>query len=161
MAGRWVLLCVFGLAALLVGAAAGSASGTEYVPGQILVKFQPGTPASDVARAHAAARSAVIDEIPQIGVQVVGLARGLSVGLKNDLGQVPALVGLFDWALSEQCFQYDECSALFPFVSAGKAVFGVEYRGDPASFCPQAVEWGFSWLRKRPSLGAWAIPCDG
>ena len=78
--------------------------------------------------------------------------RGLSVGLKNDLGQIPALVGLFDWALNEQCFEYDECSALFPFVSAGKAVFGVEYRGDPASFCPQAVEWGFSWLRKRPSL---------
>ncbi len=87
--------------------------------------------------------------------------RGLSVGLKNDLGQVPALEPLFDWALNEQCFEYDECPALFPFVSAGKAVFGVEYRGEPGSFCPQAVEWGFSWLRKRPALGAWAIPCAG
>jgi hypothetical protein len=87
--------------------------------------------------------------------------RGLSVGLKNDLGQIPALVGLFDWALNEQCFEYDECRALFPFVSAGKAVFGVEYRGDPASFCPQAVEWGFSWLRKRPALDAWAVACAG
>ena len=87
--------------------------------------------------------------------------RGLSVGLKNDLGQVRALEPLFDWALNEQCFEYDECPALFPFVSAGKAVFGVEYRGDPGSFCPQAVEWGFSWLRKRPALGAWAIPCAG
>jgi hypothetical protein len=85
--------------------------------------------------------------------------RGLSVGLKNDLGQVAALVGLFDWALNEQCFEYDECPALFPFVAAGKAVFGVEYRGDPGSFCPQALEWGFSWLRKRLALGAWAIPC--
>ena len=90
-----------------------------------------------------------------------GHERGLSVGLKNDLGQVRALEPLFDWALNEQCFEYDECPALFPFVSAGKAVFGVEYRGDPGSFCPQAVEWGFSWLRKRPALGAWAIPCAG
>ena len=87
--------------------------------------------------------------------------RGLSVGLKNDLGQVRALVTLFDWALNEQCFEYDECPALLPFVSAGKAVFGVEYRGDPGSFCPQAAEWGFSWLRKRPALGAWAVPCPG
>jgi hypothetical protein len=87
--------------------------------------------------------------------------RGLSVGLKNDLGQVRALVTLFDWALNEQCFEYDECPALLPFVSAGNAVFGVEYRGDPGSFCPQAAEWGFSWLRKRPALGAWAIPCPG
>jgi len=85
--------------------------------------------------------------------------RGLSVGLKNDLGQVRALVSLFDWALNEQCFEYDECPALLPFVGAGKAVFGVEYRGDPGSFCPQAAEWGFSWLRKGPALGAWAIPC--
>lgn len=87
--------------------------------------------------------------------------RGLSVGLKNDLGQVRPLEPLFDWALNEQCFEYDECPALFPFVSAGKAVFGVEYRGEPDSFCPQAVEWGFSWLRKRPGLGPWAIPCAG
>jgi hypothetical protein len=87
--------------------------------------------------------------------------RGLSVGLKNDLNQVPALVDLFDWALNEQCFEYGECRALLPFVAVGKAVFGVEYRGEPASFCPQTMEWGFSWLRKHPSLGAWAIPCWG
>lgn len=87
--------------------------------------------------------------------------RGLSVGLKNDLDQVPALVGLFDWALNEQCFQYEECSALLPFVAAGKAVFGIEYRGEPAEYCPRAAEWGFSWLRKRLDLGAWAIPCRG
>jgi len=46
-------------------------------------------------------------------------------------------------------------------VSAGKAIFGVEYRGAPGSFCPQAAAWDFSWLRKRPALGAWAISCAG
>ncbi len=37
-------------------------------------------------------------------------ARNLSVGLKNDLGQIPALIDFFDWALNEQCFQYHECA---------------------------------------------------
>jgi len=85
--------------------------------------------------------------------------RGLSVGLKNDLGQVPALVAHFDWALNEQCFEYDECAALLPFVAAGRAVFGVEYSGRPAGFCSEARALGFSWLKKRPALGAWAVFC--
>lgn len=33
--------------------------------------------------------------------------RGLSVALKNDLGQIPELVPYFDWAVNEQCAQYD------------------------------------------------------
>jgi hypothetical protein len=85
--------------------------------------------------------------------------RGLSVGLKNDLGQIPGLVGIFDWALNEQCFEFDECEALLPFVAAGKAVFGVEYQGTPESFCPQAAAYGFSWLKKHLALGAWSIAC--
>ena len=52
-------------------------------------------------------------------------ARGLSVGLKNDLDQINELVGAFDWALNEQCFQYQECGLLRPFTDAGKAVFTV------------------------------------
>ena len=55
--------------------------------------------------------------------------RGLSVGLKNDLDQVKTLQPAYDWALNEQCSQYGECSSLTPFVTAGKAVFGVEYTG--------------------------------
>ena len=39
-------------------------------------------------------------------------ARALSVGLKNDLDQIGDLVVSFDWALDEQCFQYDECDTL-------------------------------------------------
>jgi hypothetical protein len=80
-------------------------------------------------------------------------ARGLSIGLKNALDLVPALVDDFDWALNESCFQYDECDALLPFVEAGKAVFGVEYTGDPVDYCPQAVAMGFSWLTKTTDLG--------
>jgi endo-alpha-1,4-polygalactosaminidase (GH114 family) len=85
--------------------------------------------------------------------------RKLSVGLKNDLDQILELVDHFDWALNEQCFQYDECELLLPFVDAGKAVFGVEYRGDPPSFCPEAEALGYSWLRKRFDLDAWVFAC--
>lgn len=85
--------------------------------------------------------------------------RGLSVGLKNDLDQIPDLVRHFDWALNEQCFQYDECETLLPFVEAGKAVFGVEYRGETVDFCATAQELGFSWLKKQRNLGAWVEAC--
>ena len=54
-------------------------------------------------------------------------ARGLSIGLKNDMEQIPDLLAHFDWALNEECFQYEECETLLPFIEVGKAVFNVEY----------------------------------
>ena len=53
--------------------------------------------------------------------------RGLSIGLKNDLDQIPQLVEYYDFAVNEQCFEYDECEALAPFIDEGKAVFNAEY----------------------------------
>lgn len=85
--------------------------------------------------------------------------RGLSIGLKNDLDQVETLVTHFDWALNEQCFQYEECELLLPFVQAGKAVFGVEYEGNTADFCPQANALNFDWLQKNLELDAWRVAC--
>jgi hypothetical protein len=85
--------------------------------------------------------------------------RGLSVGLKNDLDQVSALVSSFDWALNEQCNEYGECSMLNPFVSAGKAVFGVEYTGSSSKICPSMVTSKFSWLMKDLNLGAAGTAC--
>lgn len=86
-------------------------------------------------------------------------ARGLSIGLKNDLDQIPDLVDQFDWALNEQCYQYDECDLLLPFVQAGKAVFGVEYEGNPTEFCPYFNNLNFDWLQKNWDLDAWRIAC--
>jgi hypothetical protein len=86
-------------------------------------------------------------------------ARGLSIGLKNDLDQVRALEPHFDWALNEQCFQYDECDRLLPFVRARKAVFTVEYELGPDAFCARARQLGFMSMRKRLELGAWREPC--
>jgi hypothetical protein len=80
---------------------------------------------------------------------------GLSVGLKNDVdaGQVDALLPYFDFSVDEQCFQYHECSVLRAFVDAGKAVFNVEYRGEPSGFCPDMNgAFDFNSAAKRKSL---------
>lgn len=53
--------------------------------------------------------------------------RGLSIALKNDLAQVAALAADFDFAVNEQCHEYDECDDYAPLVAAGKAVFNAEY----------------------------------
>jgi hypothetical protein len=86
-------------------------------------------------------------------------ARGLSIGLKNDLDQVSALEPSFDWALNEQCFQYDECDRLAPFVRARKAVFTVEYELSPAAFCARSRQLRFMSMRKHLDLDAWRAPC--
>jgi hypothetical protein len=69
---------------------------------------------------------------------------GLSVALKNDLDQIPALVGDFDFAVNEQCAEYNECAALDPFTKAGKAVVQIEYAGQTSAFCPAANTAGRS-----------------
>jgi hypothetical protein len=86
-------------------------------------------------------------------------ARGLSVGLKNDLDQAAALEPRFDWALDEQCFQYDECEALRPFAAAGKAVFVAEYELEPSVFCDAARAAGYQAIRKHLDLDAWRQAC--
>ncbi len=85
--------------------------------------------------------------------------RGLGVGLKNDLDQVADLVGDFDFAVNEQCVQYDECSLLDPFVSAGKAVLHVEYQQNPTEFCNSKRGRGFSTIHKQSDLGTWRSTC--
>ncbi|MBW1806656.1 MAG: endo alpha-1,4 polygalactosaminidase [Deltaproteobacteria bacterium] len=88
-------------------------------------------------------------------------ARGLSIGLKNDLDQIVALVDDFDWALNEECFSYNECDDLLPFIEAGKAVFNVEYgaAGLADTICPQANALDFDSLIKNWDLDAWRVAC--
>jgi hypothetical protein len=92
---------------------------------------------------------------------IAGLAheRGLSVGLKNDLPQIPELVDAFDFAVSEECAEFDECELLTPFIEAGKAVFHVEYALPAEEFCPRTTALGFSSMAKNLDLGAWRAPC--
>ena len=85
--------------------------------------------------------------------------RGLTVGLKNDLEQIPELVDYFDFALNEQCFEYDECETLLPFIEQDKAVFGVEYELQPTEFCNKAIELNFDWLKMEYDLDGGRISC--
>jgi hypothetical protein len=87
--------------------------------------------------------------------------RGMAVALKNDPKQARQLVGDFDFAIVEQCFQYEECGYYKPFVEAGKAVFEAEYELPTSQFCPQAEALDFSAIHKNVELFAepWE-PCD-
>jgi hypothetical protein len=87
-------------------------------------------------------------------------SRGMAVALKNDPEQAKQLVGNFDFAVVEQCFQYHECGRFKPFVDAGKAVFEAEYQLPPSKYCDRAKALDFSAIRKSFALTAkpW-LPC--
>ncbi len=85
--------------------------------------------------------------------------RGLKIGLKNDLEQIPELLPYFDWELNEECFSFNECELLLPFIQAGKPVFVIEYETSAEEFCPQANELKFNALQKNLELDAFRVPC--
>jgi hypothetical protein len=89
----------------------------------------------------------------------VAHARGLAIGLKNDIDQVATLEPHFDFAVNEQCAQYSECGAYRPFLRAGKAVLHAEYGLTTARFCPTSRRLGLSSIRKRLALGVWRQTC--
>lgn len=79
--------------------------------------------------------------------------RGLAVGLKNDLDQLEALVAYFDFAVNEQCHEYNECERLAVFTQAGKPVFNAEYQDTyinsstaRASVCADSAKLGIQTL---------------
>lgn len=94
--------------------------------------------------------------------------RGLSVGLKNDLEQIEVLVEYFDFAVNEQCYEFDECDLLQPFLSADKAVFNIEYDDsyvdDESSrneICAASQSSGMSTLVMPLDLDdSFRLPCD-
>ncbi|XP_041356005.1 uncharacterized protein LOC121373427 [Gigantopelta aegis] len=91
--------------------------------------------------------------------------RNMSVGLKNALSLIPAVESDFDWALNEECFDYDECSEYFPFINSGKAVFHTEYVDAVADGAAKItavcgnVPSDFSTIVKLWDLDAWRLTC--
>ena len=86
--------------------------------------------------------------------------RGLLIGLKNDLDQAAELVSYFDWIITEECFFYNECDLLTPFLDNGKPVFLIEYELTPAEFCPEAKQMGINALQKNLELDAFRFECQ-
>lgn len=82
-------------------------------------------------------------------------SKGLTVGLKNDVGQLTDLKPYFDFAINEQCFQYKECNFPAPgypdWTASGKAVLNVEYRSSALN-CSQAATWRISSMLKDVNL---------
>ncbi len=93
---------------------------------------------------------------------------GLSVGLKNDPDQVEALVNYFDFSVTEQCFQYEECESYHPFLDLDRPVFNAEYDGswhrDPArsDMCSNSKEQNIRTLILDLELDdSYRYSCDG
>jgi hypothetical protein len=99
---------------------------------------------------------------------VAAHARGLAVGLKNALDLAPELAPDFDFAVGEQCHEFDECAANAPFVAAGKPVWNVEYATDEAAararaatLCPAAAAAGIhTYVLPLELDGSWRVACD-
>ncbi|HEU5046301.1 MAG TPA: endo alpha-1,4 polygalactosaminidase [Rickettsiales bacterium] len=82
-----------------------------------------------------------------------GHKRHLAVGLKNDMGQAEALADDFDFSVNEQCFEYDECDKLEPFIERNKPVLNIEYKSpyvkdvkERRKLCKQSRNMKFSTL---------------
>lgn len=94
--------------------------------------------------------------------------RGLSVALKNDVEQIPALLPYFDFALNEECWEHSECTTAQngdygydQFVKAGKAVFQVEYNLATSKFCAKSNAQNFNSLKKTYELDGDRVACRG
>ncbi len=89
--------------------------------------------------------------------------RGLSIALKNTADLLPELVGVYDWALTEDCFAQDWCGSMAPVVEAGKAVFAVEYTDQPLDWtatCAKAKALGIRAILKSRNLDGWLMRCE-
>ncbi len=82
-------------------------------------------------------------------------ARGLAVGLKNDVEQLPQMAALVDFAVNEECNAYGECGAYKAFLAAGKPVYNIEYQRS----CPTNLPKGMSSFISNYDLGRGGTIC--
>lgn len=52
----------------------------------------------------------------------------LAIGLKNSLAIIEDVINEVDFAVNEQCHEFEECDVYVPFTDARKAVFSIEYK---------------------------------
>lgn len=84
---------------------------------------------------------------------------GLAAGLKNVPELVDVLEPFYDFVINESCYVYDECDPYARFIEADKPVFVLEYKLPMDEFCDQAVEAGFTAMKKHRNLDAFRKPC--
>ena len=86
----------------------------------------------------------------------------MGVGLKNNINQAhdERIYTSFDFVVSEQCFQYNECGYFSDFLKLNKPVFEAEYKLALSKFCPQAKNLRISAIKKRTSLNSTREDCS-
>jgi hypothetical protein len=89
-------------------------------------------------------------------------ARGMLVGFKNNINQAhdERIYNAFDFVVSEQCFEYEECGFFSHFLRLNKPVFVAEYKLASSRFCPAAKANRISAIKKRPTLDAARQDCS-
>jgi hypothetical protein len=88
--------------------------------------------------------------------------RGLAIGQKNASDQVKDLVSVYDFAITEDYFFYQDAESMLPYIKAGKPVFAAEYTdlpGNFSDFCKQSKKLNFSTILKKRGLDAWIQTC--
>eukprot|EP00121_Abeoforma_whisleri_P001352 Awhi_evm1s1200 len=78
---------------------------------------------------------------------------GMAIGLKNSLDLIPELVDHYDFAMNEQCVEYDECRHLKAFAKQNKAIFGTEYGQSASKIKAEAKKYGM--VSKNEKGGRW------
>lgn len=83
--------------------------------------------------------------------------QGLAIGLKNAVELLPKAGPKVDFAVNESCHELDECARYADFVSSGKWVLNLEYRGTPAEVCQPLL--GFITVLAERSLAGPVRQC--
>ncbi|OCL15260.1 glycoside hydrolase family 114 protein [Glonium stellatum] len=101
---------------------------------------------------------------------LAGIAKSsnVAIGLKNSLEIIPSVVGVVQFAVNEQCHQYNECGSYAPFTAAGKPVFNIEYPDSAPSvsvsqrrkLCGATGAAHLSTVMKTMDLNGWVQFCD-
>jgi hypothetical protein len=89
-------------------------------------------------------------------------ARGLAIGLKNAADMVADALPVFDFAITEDCFQQGWCDQVLPFIKAGKVVFAAEYTDTDVDFkaaCTWGRRYNVSFIQKNRILTAFRNTC--
>jgi hypothetical protein len=86
-------------------------------------------------------------------IHALGMAWFLKNGINDDVF-IADMAPLADGTVNEQCWQYDECDQLRPFVLAGKPILNAEYTGTATTVCPQALAFPMATMRKDTDLDA-------
>jgi len=85
----------------------------------------------------------------------------LAIALKNDIDQIKDLEKYFDFAINEECHEFNECDKYQPFIKSKKAVFNAEYKKtNTKKVCLESKKLGLQTLFLPLELdGSFRIEC--